>query len=80
VLCGDHHQLAHAYERSGLFGAFMMKGTLARATDAMIYDVRTYQARSASAPTSRRRKVLVVVCVILVVLLALLVLLLFTPR
>lgn len=55
VLCRSHHQLAHEYEKSGRYGTFMSKGTLARATSAMISDVRaerTEAARTASpAPT-----------------------------
>jgi len=40
VLCESHHELAHVYEKSGDYGAFRRKGTLVRATEAMITDVR----------------------------------------
>ena len=40
MLCESHHELAHVYEKSGDYGAFRRKGTLVRATEAMITDVR----------------------------------------
>lgn len=46
VLCRTHHELAHEYEKSGRYGKFMSRGTLARATSAMISDVRAELAEA----------------------------------
>src|SRR6478752_1684217 len=71
VLCESHHELAHSgsYEMSGKYGGFKQEGTLVRATDAMIADVRagrvlvavgrpasrTQPARTAPARPRKRR-------------------------
>lgn len=51
LLCETHHKVAHRYEKSGRYGRFMAKGTLAAATQAMITDVRATKVSPSRPPT-----------------------------
>jgi hypothetical protein len=49
-LCGDHHLLAHTYEKSGRYGRPFSPGTLRLATASMIRDVQHGQRPTPSRP------------------------------